>query len=321
MIINIAMAADDKFLQALRTALFSIFKHSAADDIFRFSIICDKKALSEKSRQIIKQDIERNSGNKATVSFCYIEDSYYNLPECFAGSHASYYRYALGRLLPDIDKVLYLDSDIAVLSSLATLSGIDLKDNYFAGVEDLGYRFCRHFIDPKKYFCSVEYFNAGVILLNLKLFRTENIEKKLIDFTKNEKRIIFSDQDALNMVCSKKLKIDYIWNTKQESSVRNVTVFTHPDMPDILKATANPHIIHYITLVKPWLSPFCRKGYLWHRLYLELAANEGLSWFKIKIMLFYCIQPFVAIYFTLAEKLHLFLKNKGIIKNIYKSKI
>ena len=57
MIINITLAADDRFLQALRTALFSIFRHAAPDDRFRFSIICDIKALSEKSRQIIEQDI------------------------------------------------------------------------------------------------------------------------------------------------------------------------------------------------------------------------------------------------------------------------
>jgi lipopolysaccharide biosynthesis glycosyltransferase len=321
MIINIALAADDRFLQALRTALFSIFRHAAPDDRFRFSIICDRKALSEKSRQIIEQDIIRNGRDKASLSFLYIEDSYYELPECFAGSYASYYRYALGRLIPDTDKVLYLDSDIIVLSSLAPLFGTDLRDNFFAGVEDLGYRFCRYFIDPVKYFCSGEYFNCGVILFNLKLMRSENIEQKLIDFTKNEKRIVFSDQDALNTICEKKLKLDYIWNTKQESSIRNEPVFTHPEMADILKAARTPRIIHYITSSKPWLSPFCRRGNIWHRHYLELVLHEDISRFTIKIILYYCIQLLIITYFTLTEKIHLFLKNKGIIKNIYKSKI
>ena len=90
----IAMAADDIFLQALRTALFSIFRYAAPDDRFRFSIICDRKALSEKSRQIREQDISRNGREIASLSFLYIEDSYYELPEYFAGSYAGYYRYA-----------------------------------------------------------------------------------------------------------------------------------------------------------------------------------------------------------------------------------
>lgn len=47
----------------------------------------------------------------------------------------TYYRLLIGELLPnEINKCIYLDSDICVCKDLSELFNIDIKDNYLAGV-------------------------------------------------------------------------------------------------------------------------------------------------------------------------------------------
>lgn len=99
------------------------------------------------------------------------------------------------------DKVLYLDSDCVVLKSIDELFEIDLKDNLFAGV-----------IEPSKS-SSEPYFNAGVLLLNLKQWREENITEKVMNII-NKKFLRYPDQDALNIIGNKRaIQLDCKYNS------------------------------------------------------------------------------------------------------------
>lgn len=120
-----------------------------------------------------------------------------------------YYRLVLPQLLPEYDKVIYLDSDILVNLDISNLFLTDIDSSYVAGVVDkcvvnsleqenpIGDGWLR-----KSDLCSQirkHYINAGVLLLNLRKMREDNMQSV---FTKHMKgNYMFNDQDIINIHC------------------------------------------------------------------------------------------------------------------------
>ena len=86
---------------------------------------------------------------------------------------------------------------------------IDLEGFYVAAVRDMGDVKDEEGISEfakKIDLCDENYFNSGVMLLNLNLMREHNISEKLLDYRINGKNF-FMDQDALNYVLGRKKKL------------------------------------------------------------------------------------------------------------------
>ena len=278
--IDIAFAVDDKFLQGLRVAIYSIQKNASTNDFYRFHIIHDKESFSKESIETVSKDIKK--GNK--VFFYTAGEEYAEMPTGTAGSKAAAYRFAFPGLIPDSDKILYLDSDLIILKDIAPLFKIDLGLNYVGGADDIGYRYSRQ-MNPQKFFCKGTYINSGVLLMNLKLMREDNIEKKLIStILREQHRITYCDQDVINMVCAGRILIlPHKWNTKSISKSNHYPVIINPKREEILKAAKDPSILHYITNDKPWNSADCPHGQKWRQLYLEMTAEEADNTFSKQI--------------------------------------
>ncbi|MBP3687364.1 MAG: glycosyltransferase family 8 protein [Alphaproteobacteria bacterium] len=137
----------------------------------------------------------------------------------------TYYRFFLPQIFPDWDKVLYLDADTLVLRDIKELCDIDISDNYLGVTHDCeivrashiaGEEYSDYF--TKKLGVDIEqYFQAGVMIVNLKKMREDNITQKLLEGLKKIKTPKFVDQDILNMVCFNKVKYisqnwDYTWH-------------------------------------------------------------------------------------------------------------
>lgn len=110
-----------------------------------------------------------------------------------------YIRWNLYRMFPELDKILYLDGDILVFDDLMQLWQIPLGDNLLAAVRDMEgeIRGKRHESVGCQY-----YFNSGVLLLNLKRMREEEVLPKLIQSRQSAPPTWeLPDQDPLNKVC------------------------------------------------------------------------------------------------------------------------
>ena len=152
-------------------------------------------------------------------------------------SNATYYRLIMAEILPKhIDKILYLDSDVVVISPLEELYNIDLE-NYFIAASG----FSGTLVKSKG-------FNSGVMVVNLEKWRNEQISTKVIDFaTQNRNKLPYHDQSALNRVIKQNyLIIDRKWNFQVDLSPRKI------QKPDDNIALKNARIIHYIGSSKPW---------------------------------------------------------------------
>lgn len=100
-------------------------------------------------------------------------------------------RAGLTRFLPDnIDRILWLDPDTLVCSDISDIWNAEIDHKYFAAVEEV--RNHNHSLKP--------YFNAGVMLMNLALFRKDGMDQKVIDEI-NTTKYEHLEQDVLNYLC------------------------------------------------------------------------------------------------------------------------
>ncbi|ACK66221.1 glycosyl transferase family 8 [Rippkaea orientalis PCC 8801] len=157
-------------------------------------------------------------------------------------STAAYYRLLAPELLPqDLKKILYLDSDLVVNSSLENLYNMDISDDilaaYAGGKMGPGTK-------KRLQLTGDFYFNSGVMLINLEAWRTENIGNKCFKFLQeNPDMIRLWDQDALNKIVDGKfLNIDGIWNSLVDLTTGETRV------------TNQSIIIHFTGTLKPWQS-------------------------------------------------------------------
>ena len=125
----------------------------------------------------------------------------------------------------DVEKIIYLDSDIVVNLDIKELWQIELGDKILAGVPEIfsyktGDEMNRNFRLCADGFVKHEnYFNAGVLVMNLNLLRAE--EAAILDgfyFTQKYRHRSYFDQDVLNYCfASRSLKLPVKFNRFTQS--------------------------------------------------------------------------------------------------------
>ena len=130
--------------------------------------------------------------------------------------YMAFIRLALGKLMPDEDTALYLDTDTLVLQNISPLWNVDLSGKLFGMVrEDIGetpLELMKAFheglgIDvfqsdnPRPAYCIRPYYNSGVMLMNLAELRQSGMDDRLIHEIHTVK-YPYPDQDAINLLCA-----------------------------------------------------------------------------------------------------------------------
>jgi lipopolysaccharide biosynthesis glycosyltransferase len=143
------------------------------------------------------------------------------LPTSTWVSPAGNVRLLLPNLLPDhIHRVLYLDSDVLVLSDITELWN-SFDTNYAAAAAPdtpacpyVGRSKIAEVITSYGLLKSDPYFNSGVLFMNLKMWRQEGIGKQVLDLiARVGHQFTYVDQTALNIVLHAKWQVlDPAWN-------------------------------------------------------------------------------------------------------------
>ena len=238
-VIRICFSSDDRYAQHLGVTIASVLKNKSEDEDIECYVI--DGGISEKNKRNLQS---LNKISKFRLKFLNINKKLFkNCPFNFPShlSYATYYRLIFANLLPDLDKILYLDSDLIVKSSLKELWSTDIEDVYFAGVKDILFKQNAKRLKLKKY-C-----NTGVLLLNLKKLRAKNMSSKFLKYIEyNNDKIVWHDQDVLNSVCKNGIKyLDKKWNAQTG------------EYPECFSSGFNKNaneavIVHYIGHLKPW---------------------------------------------------------------------
>ena len=127
------------------------------------------------------------------------------------GSH--WYRIFLPELLPELDRVLYLDADAIATDSLTPLWRTDLAGNLVGAVTNV---FQHDHLDhaPRLGLERTSYFNTGVMLLDLGGLRRAGVTEEVIRTAAEKRELIgFPEQDAMNVVIrDRRLSLHPRWN-------------------------------------------------------------------------------------------------------------
>lgn len=215
---------------------------------------------------------------------CFSEDSFTVTESRYrVATKAALLKFYLPRLLPELDRVLYLDGDIIVRSDLSALAELDLGDHPAAAVRDLP----QVFYEKQLLGESRDYFNSGVMLLNLRQMRAEGMTERLVEAKQAWADDKLMDQNVLNRVLAGRvLQLPMIYNVcyanlrrrwRRDRMRQKINEAYGTDFRSLGQIRQAAAIIHYSSGEKPWKYFDIPAGEEWMRVYRQLPGAAPLS--------------------------------------------
>jgi lipopolysaccharide biosynthesis glycosyltransferase len=173
-------------------------------------------------------------------------------------SLATYYRLFLADFVPaEIERVVYLDSDLVVLDDLSRLLNTDLGGRTAGAVRSFSAPYLRSagpaFTDMA---CGADapYFNAGVLLIDTTMWRARDVKQRALGFlASHPEKVRFWDQDALNFVLVDDwVELDLRWNRTSDYHQHDHTQPLPPFSVDEWQSLVKPYVVHFVSGYKPW---------------------------------------------------------------------
>lgn len=243
-VIPIFFATDNNYAPFLAVALTSLLDNASKDYFYKIYVLTTnlKREYAEQLNLIchdarpdgasiefvsLGEEMEKSSGN------FHLRDYY---------SKETYCRVFIPRVFSQYDKVLYLDCDIVVTGDISELYNIDIGDNILGAASEevmMEYDVFGTYVEKALGIPREDYFSAGVLLINAKKYREDDIESKFIKLMNTYTFRVTQDEDYLNVLCQGKVKmVDLGWNK---------SAFKSDKFDD-----KNLKLIHYKINWKPW---------------------------------------------------------------------
>ncbi|MEL7497064.1 MAG: glycosyltransferase family 8 protein [Planctomycetota bacterium] len=268
-------AADEHYVKPLAVTLHSAASHLGAGH--HLHIVLMDGGITDSSFEGLRETLTDLPISIHTLKFGHDEVS--DLMTSHHITHTAYFRLLAGRLLPEeIERVIYLDSDVLVQDDLSKLWNLPLHDQYCLAAVDIACPFIDAYqtqqirpeikrsipflaaISPVPNWRQLQldpaqpYFNSGVMVLNLARWRREQIDRQLLACLRNNSSFVWCwDQYALNVVFAEQ------WGQLPANWNQGAHVFEYPDpsfspiaTDDFLAMRDQPSIIHFTTEFKPW---------------------------------------------------------------------
>jgi len=162
----------------------------------------------------------------------------------------AYFRFSVAELLPNLNKILYFDTDVIVYRDLYNFYSLNFNGKIILGQPTIGNR-----IWFKKY--GSHSINSGVLLLNLIEMRNINFEKKVINIIKKGEILDYHDQTLLNEYFKEYLGIyPPEYHTRPWSNFREMEIFNYKignvyDLDYLYFAHKYPTLRHFLGFYKP----------------------------------------------------------------------
>lgn len=265
--IHIACAADDKYLPHTAAMLHSLWWHNRDCRLCVHFLFGPELSVSGRAR------LERMAHALGfDLHFVFVPAEFVEgLPSRGYISHVVWYRIFMPQLLPELDRVLYLDGDVIAMDSIAPLWSEDLGTNYFAAVTNVVPDYHRLRASELGMSGPERYFNAGVALWNLRLMRGEGFTEQVLAYARDHvQRLLWLEQDILNVLYGdRRLPLHPRWNAQNGMFVGEWgTRLLDPQQ--LQEALQRPGLLHFEggSFGKPWhfLSRHpLRERYYFHR--------------------------------------------------------
>lgn len=273
----------------LGIAIYSLLKHRAPSTYYVIYILDD--GISESDREKIRT---LQSSEGCEVHFLPVNDLSYSLISHQKPSHVSsttYARFYLPDILSEEDLVLYIDIDVLIMDDLSPLFNESFEKSIWAKVvfeiQDTGWDSLKKSLSiPSK----ALYFNAGVLMMNLKEMRNNDFFAKCMDFIQKHKdELQYGDQDVLNGVLYDKVQgVNPRYNWATRNTRRTLCLPSPPYWGNYEKRVAQeaatfPAIIHFVGKYKPTNYSYYYESKYYKKIWLQSPwrdvpfANKGMG--------------------------------------------
>ena len=271
------MISDDNFVMQTCVAITSLYRNKGQDTLYDiFVIMADCTQESEEMLiQLNKKDCWINLVHASI-------EQYKDIKQLAHISTACLLKFDICELIPQYEKLLYLDGDIIVRKDLTELYETELYDNYAAAVKEVVYL-------RKDNNCI----NAGIMLFNAKKMRNDRMRDTLVKKRRSLGDRGSMDQQTFNLVLKGEiifLSIKYNCvpgffkgDNKMEYSMDELNRFYGTDYQKPEQLINDAIIIHFATGNKPWkytFAPCAKEWYNYYRLspYGDMPFKRYSRW-------------------------------------------
>lgn len=248
--IYIACCSNEKLAPIFGVVMTSVGVNVKSDDVMMYLL---HNGLKDKTIKRLHE-----IANRFHISFELMEINTSLLKYCPTDKKIHYAdimmyaRLLLPSMLPNLDKIIYLDCDLVVNRDLKDLWDFDVNGVAVAMAPD-------HYYKNKPTFerlgmTNCVYLNSGVIVMNLEYWRKYDVQRRILNFIEEKGvELVYFDQDALNVILQterKQLPIKY--NCTPFHFQKKMENFPIEFEKEIAEARENPIIFHFMGKAKPW---------------------------------------------------------------------
>ena len=241
--VSIFMATDDRYLPYLIVAVKSISLHSSDEYIYDVRIL--NKGLSRsnvrKLRHMSFDNVVISLVDVGRVASSIRPDMSDRLRDYH--SEEIYYSMFIADMYPRLTRAVYIDCDVVLVDDIAKLYFTDIGDNILGAVADESVAKTPELVGYVERWVGIpkeQYFNSGVLLMNLSAFRKHSIAEKfkrlLLGYNFDT---VLPGRDYLNFLCKGMVAyLDGGWNKQP--------------FGENASEISEQHLIHYSSYGKPW---------------------------------------------------------------------
>ncbi|MCA8487525.1 DUF4422 domain-containing protein [Burkholderia multivorans] len=264
--VSVVTASDGNFVPHLAAFMASVQANLGRGK--QLDLVVLDGGIPVDQRALLQRQFRESGPGRLTFVEC--AELFANIPVHAHFSAATFYRLSLGELLANHDRVVYVDADTIVLDDLSSLYDMDMEGKAAAAVPDVIMRsFTATGVPAMKEAGGAragdylrdwlgmgergdDYFQAGLIVIDLHRFREMNIREKAYQDLIS-KRYWFLDQDVLNRHLLGQVKfLDLSWNVVNVS-MDVISGLTTNLATKVREVFAAPKMVHYAGFeAKPW---------------------------------------------------------------------
>lgn len=266
--VNICCACNEKYAFPLSVCLYSLLTNGNKQRCYDIVIL--HSALPPAAMEPFGRLAEHfGRCSIRFVDMMEFREQVKNAEQSYITAETNYRLAVLGELFGRYDRMLYLDCDTIVEGDISELYDTDLKGNAVGGAPGVDIRLLRFskkgfFIDGRP--SNIEgyardilgirepdrYFNAGVLLFDLKKCREFTSEREAVELL-NSRKWMYNDQDVLNILFADRIySLDIRWN--YTVNIEYGVTFHDPKIAQFMGEFHREEygIIHYTGGNKPW---------------------------------------------------------------------
>ena len=263
-IIPIFYACDEGFIKYSVVSLHSMIVN--ADPSYHYAIHILHSGVSEETQK----KATALSKDGFDVKFVDVSERLHAINDILPirdyYSNTTYFRLFISDMFPQYDKVIYIDGDTIVQGDISELYHHELGDRWIGACHEQAMVQTDHYGTYAEQVVGVSrhnFFNAGLLLINAKIFREKQILKRFANALAEYRFVVTQDEDYLNLICKDHiLWLDQRWNTEAYCA------FPYP--------IEEAKIIHYIMVSKPWHYADCTGGDIFWRYAKETAEYDEI---------------------------------------------